>query len=231
MRDDVRDLIVSRILRGDYAAGTRLKELDLARECNVSQAPVREALRELEALGLLVSERYRGTRVRAADAAELRQAYELRMLLEERSAQLAVPCAPGMLALLEAEIRNLRGAVKRRDMDSYADAAIRFHRKLVEASGNRAFLGAWDSLHWEVRTRIAVQRALRADVDLNPYVDAHASILDALRAGDGIAAGRRIRALIDRLIKVVEPGGNGRCVVIARSVAPRKAQKRRPKRA
>ena len=69
MRDQVRDRILSRILSGEYAPGTRLKELSLAAECGVSQAPVREALRELEALGLVECERYRGTRVRSADAA------------------------------------------------------------------------------------------------------------------------------------------------------------------
>jgi len=94
MRDKIRDVIVTRILDGSYAAGERLIELSLAREFNVSQAPVREALRELEALGLVQSERYRGTRVRKADTRELMEAYEMRAVLEERAAQLAVPCPP-----------------------------------------------------------------------------------------------------------------------------------------
>jgi DNA-binding GntR family transcriptional regulator len=57
MRDRIRDVLVARILDGTYAAGTQLKELILAREFNVSQAPIREALRELEGAGLVVSER------------------------------------------------------------------------------------------------------------------------------------------------------------------------------
>jgi len=48
MRDRIRDVLVSRILDGTYPAGMQLKELTLAREFNVSQAPIREALRELE---------------------------------------------------------------------------------------------------------------------------------------------------------------------------------------
>ena len=66
MRDHIRDVLVARILDGSYPAGTQLKELSLAREFNVSQAPIREALRELEGSGLVTCERYRGTRVRGA---------------------------------------------------------------------------------------------------------------------------------------------------------------------
>ena len=73
MRDRIRDVLVGRILDGTYPAGTQLKELILAREFNVSQTPIREALRELEGSGLVTSERFRGTRVRGADWAEMRE--------------------------------------------------------------------------------------------------------------------------------------------------------------
>ena len=63
-RDRIRYALLRRISDGVYLPGERLKELTLAHEFEVSQAPVREAFRELEALGVLVSEHYRGTRVR-----------------------------------------------------------------------------------------------------------------------------------------------------------------------
>ena len=73
-RDRIRDAVISRIMDGTYPPGTRLKEMALATEFGVSQAPVREALRELEVSGLAVSEPYCGTRVLGVDAAELREA-------------------------------------------------------------------------------------------------------------------------------------------------------------
>jgi DNA-binding GntR family transcriptional regulator len=91
MRDRIREVLVARILDGTYAAGTQLKELSLAREFNVSQTPIREALRELEGSGLVMNERFRGTRVRGADSAEMRESYELRRMLEVRSVRLAAP--------------------------------------------------------------------------------------------------------------------------------------------
>ena len=84
-RNKIRNTVVARILDGTYPPGTRLKELALASEFGVSQAPVREALRELEASGLAVSEPFRGTRVLGADAADLGEAYELKAVIEERN--------------------------------------------------------------------------------------------------------------------------------------------------
>jgi len=102
MRDRIRDTLVSRILDGTYPAGTQLKELYLAREFDVSQAPIREALRELEGSGLVSSERFRGTRVKGADFAEMRESYELRMMLEMRSVSLAAPYEPELLDEIKA---------------------------------------------------------------------------------------------------------------------------------
>ena len=84
-RDLVRDAVIGRILDGTYPPGTRLKELALAAEFGVSQAPVREALREIEISGLAVSEPYRGTRVLGLEAAELRSAGLLKAMIEARA--------------------------------------------------------------------------------------------------------------------------------------------------
>lgn len=204
MRDQVRDRILARILSGEYPAGTRLKEMVIAADCKVSQAPVREALRELEALGLVECERYRGSRVRSMDAAELREAYELRILIEEAAVQRAVPLCDSRIARLEAEYDRMAAAHRRDDDEAHAEAAIAFHRSLVEASGNRVFLAAWDNLHWEVRTRIAIQRLSSRGVRFDDYVATHRRILDQLRAGLGAEAARGIRELIERIMDSLE---------------------------
>lgn len=60
----VRRILSERILSGELLPGTRLRELHVAAELEVSQGPVREALRELEMLGLVHTEPYKGTSVR-----------------------------------------------------------------------------------------------------------------------------------------------------------------------
>ena len=81
----------------------------------MSQAPIREALRELEGSGLVTSERYRGTRVRGADSQEMRESYELRATLEVRAVELAIPCAPEVLESLETCLRLMKAAIEQLD--------------------------------------------------------------------------------------------------------------------
>ena len=88
MRDRIRRTLLKRISEGVYRPGERLKEMKLAQEFEVSQAPVREAFRELEALGIVVSRRYHGTHVREISSKENREIYELRGYLEEIAVQL-----------------------------------------------------------------------------------------------------------------------------------------------
>ena len=82
LRDQVKDLLLERLARGEYAPGDRLVETAIARELGVSQAPVREALRDLEQLGLVVHEPHRGCSVRKVSTAELREAFPVRAALE-----------------------------------------------------------------------------------------------------------------------------------------------------
>lgn len=195
MRDRIRETLVTRILDGTYPTGTKLKELPLAREFNVSQAPIREALRELEGSGLVSCERYRGTRVRGADIEELLEAYELRAIMEIRSVELAVPYAATALEEFARCLREMSAAVARDDRERYIDEALRLHRGLVAGSGNRSFLRLWDSLHWEVRGRIALRRIAAQRHGLKPLLGVHRSLLARLRAGDVAGATRKLKEL------------------------------------
>ena len=199
MRDHIRDVLVARILDGTYPAGTQLKELSLAREFNVSQAPIREALRELEGSGLVTSERYRGTRVRGADFEEMRESYELRATLEVRAVELAIPCLPEVLAELGKCLSLMTAAVKRNDVEGYIVEALRLHRHLIVASHNRTFVAVWDSLHWDVRGRIAIERIARKGEDLAPLIQLHEALLTNIRNRDVAAATALVRQIFTRV--------------------------------
>jgi DNA-binding GntR family transcriptional regulator len=199
MRDQIRDVLVTRILDGTYPAGTQLKELTLAHEINVSQAPIREALRNLEGSGLVTCERFRGTRVRGADFEEMRESYELRTMLEVRAVILAAPYPPLLLADLGQWLQEMDAALRRNDPERYIDYALRFHRRLIESSGNRTFLSVWDSLLWDVRGRIALRRFADTGRSLRPLFALHRSLLERLRAQDPAGAAKRVRAMLERV--------------------------------
>lgn len=206
MRDRIRDTLVARILDGTYPSGMRLKELTLAREFGVSQAPIREALRELEGSGLVESERYRGTRVRGADYRELRESYELRGLLEERALQLIAPFSRELAEELASRTRSMASAVEARDPERYIDEALAYHRRLIQTSGNRTFLAVWDLLHWNVRGRVVLRRIARADGQgLKPFLDLHRALSARIRAGDVAGATEKIRAILQRVTDALPP--------------------------
>lgn len=202
MRHRIRDAIVSRILDGTYPPGARLKELALASEFNTSQAPVREALRELEALHLVQTEHYRGTRVRAIDVDELRQAYELRLLIEQAAVRRAPPCSPESLQALEAETTTMQRTTAPADNDEHMAAVLRFHRMLVEMSHNALFLRAWESMAWDVRVRVAIRRIGLSSVSVRKeYIQRRKKIVKALRDGDGDGAAALVEEITGKLLQ------------------------------
>jgi DNA-binding GntR family transcriptional regulator len=205
MRDQIRDVLVERILDGTYAAGTQLKEIPLAREFNVSQAPIREALRQLEGSGLVVSERFRGTRVRGTDYAEMRESYELRTLLECRSLELAAPYASTLIEDLTAILREMDTALRQNRRERYIDFALRFHRRIIEAGGNRAFLNVWDSLLWDIRGRIVLRHFAETGRSFKPLISLHRGLLESLRENDVRAAIARVNEILSKVSGAFPP--------------------------
>ncbi|MCS7233517.1 MAG: GntR family transcriptional regulator [Synergistetes bacterium] len=86
---DVVELIKRGIMTGKFLPGQRLNEADLASEFGVSRTPVREALRELVASGLLEYEKHKGIRVKRYTISEVRHIYEIWSELEAIAARLA----------------------------------------------------------------------------------------------------------------------------------------------
>src|SRR3954462_6434484 len=136
MREQIRRVLVQRILDGHYKPGDRLVELQIARELKTSQGPVREALRELEALRLVESETYRGTRVRALSETEMEEAGQVRGVLEQTAAQWAAAALQRDGAALRAEQESILKAAATGDLDEYSRHNMAFHRLIVEVAGN-----------------------------------------------------------------------------------------------
>lgn len=188
----VRQMLLTRILDGTYKPGDRLKELVLARELSVSQAPVREALRHLEAANIVETTPYKGARVRVVSDSELEQAYYVRARLEELAGELAAGNFAGDTAILKEHAEAIRKATAKKDMRVYAEHDYAFHRAIIERSENRVLLRLWEQLHFEVRTSMYIYRpstVLRRAV----AVEQHFEIVDALSRGNSPEAGHLLR--------------------------------------
>ncbi len=195
LRDQLKEKILQRILNREYEPGERIVESRLMKEYCVSQAPVREALRDLEAMRFVESRPHRGARVRLISDKEMGEMYPVRAALEEVAGRAAAPVITDeTLDLLEDEIEAMRSAADRADLHSQLVHDARFHELIFEAAGNSLLLDVWRSLHAEIRALITYSRA---NTDLSTIVDSHLPILQALRLRDPGLAGKEMRHHIE----------------------------------
>lgn len=182
LREQVRDVLLERIVSGAYPPGSRLVETRIAEELGVSQAPVREALRDLEQLRLVVHESFRGCSVRAMSAADLLEAYPVRSALEGLAARLAATrIADDELVRLAELIEAMRRATRAVDPAAETAADAEFHATIVQAAHNSVLTRQWEQLLPHARTFISLTMPASAHGDL---ADRHLPILEALRSRD-----------------------------------------------
>jgi DNA-binding GntR family transcriptional regulator len=186
LREQIKDVILQRIVVGEYSPGARLVETRIAQELGVSQAPVREALRDLEQLGCIVHEPFRGCSVRAFSAEELLEAFPVRAALEALAASLAAARITEEELLDLAELlERMRGAAQRGDAHDQSQANASFHATIVRAARNATLERQWSFLEPYSRTYLTVSQP---GIDLRALSERHVPILEALRARDGEAA-------------------------------------------
>ena len=172
LRDQIRKAVVDGLINGRLKPGDRVVERHMAAELGVSQAPVREALRELEALRLIESTPNKGARVRALTEADLREVYEVRAGLEETAVRLGRP----RVEVLRTHLARLHEAAAAGSLTDQVRHGVAFHREIVEASGNHVLLSVWDSLGIEVWTHLSIRlfrmRPHENAADHEPLVEA-----------------------------------------------------------
>ena len=182
----VKDRLLERIVGGTYPPGSRIVETRVARELGTSQAPVREALRDLEALGVVEISPFRGARVRRPALEELLEAYAVRAELEAMAVRLAVKrLVPEDLTAMAGRLQEMRRCAEAGDTTGEAAADAAFHATFVDRAGNATLRRLWGQLEPYSRTYINMATP---GGDAREMAELHAPILDAFRSGDAAAA-------------------------------------------
>jgi DNA-binding GntR family transcriptional regulator len=200
LREQIKEILLERILRGELKPGDLLVETRIATELGTSQAPVREALRDLELLRLVESQPFRSARVREVTDDELLDAFPVRAVLEELAARLAAQRLGGDVTMIEREVDAMRQAAEAGDAKTQLHHDLGFHRALVESTGNKALVSAWLALGVEVPTAFGV---FWTYFDPRELVEFHVPILEAVRAGNATLAAREARKHVRRTEDVV----------------------------
>ena len=204
LADEVKDRLLQDILAGRYPPHARIVETTVAKELGISQAPVREALRGLEATGVVEILPFRGARVRRPTTAELLEAISVRAELETLGARLAVPrMSESDLADLLAHGEELRRAAATGDAHALALADAAFHGHIIGLSGNATLRRVWQSLEPFSRTYIT---AAIPGVDVNWTAALHWPILDALRLRDPELVAEALRQHFDKAGSKIDAG-------------------------
>jgi DNA-binding GntR family transcriptional regulator len=160
--DDMADVLQVRILTGQYRLGTPLRQAQLAEEFGVSRTPVREALRKLQAAGLVEIVRHRGAVVRGPSARDLREAYIVRAELEGLAAELAARW------VTDDELEQLAQAAHlfREAVESFSEGgAVKGAGRMSRARG---WVRANDMLHGLIQTasrNVQLQRSISDILD------------------------------------------------------------------
>jgi DNA-binding GntR family transcriptional regulator len=186
------------IIRGEIHAGERLNETRLTQQFTLSRSPVREALRILEAEGLVILEPHRGARVRRLSGEDLREIFDLRLMFETHALQ------HRRNSLTPEALAPLAGA----GVSEWHEASLRFHDGLVALAGNRHLQQLHDGL------KLSLQRYQLSLIGFprqpERWQAAHEAILGALERGDldrahALVAGH-LTALQDALLTAIALG-------------------------
>jgi DNA-binding GntR family transcriptional regulator len=205
----VLDAMRQRILDGTWPPGTRLVEEHIAQELGVSRNPVREAVRVLEAEGLVATAPRRSVEVATIPTAEAIEIFEVRLPLEALAARLAAARAgPDDVARLRQLVdQGADGPLDPAALTRHNDA---LHNAVLEVAGNGHLLGLAQNL----RGRIGLILRQNADRRLDVAVDEHTAIVEAIAAGDqeaaALAASRHVESALAAYRQLVaESPGTG----------------------
>jgi DNA-binding GntR family transcriptional regulator len=181
LRDQIREHILEGIVSGRWQPGERIVERRIAVELQVSQTPVREALRELESLRLIEAEPNKGVRVRNLTADDLKESYPVRAGLEQVAAELAADRLAADPSALEHEVAALRAADACLDGEAQVRHTVAFHHEVVRAAHNAVLLQAWEALGIEVWTTLSIRWLSPAP---RAYAAEHQDLVDAFARRD-----------------------------------------------
>lgn len=209
----VRDAILS----GTYTAGQPLGQEEIANQIGTSRVPLREALQRLEAEGLVVLRPRRGYIVTSLDPDEIRDIFDIRMMLEERAGYLAtLRATPEDVASVEAHLHAMDGLTisNAEEASIFAERNSAFHDRLYAGSGRTQLCRLMVVLRTNVDRYIRIGAQFAGNLDR--VRDDHYQIFNAFKRGDAQNVGRLCRehcaATCERLIERLKKEDESQCV-------------------
>lgn len=192
LSEQIKEFLLDQIVKGKIKPGERLVESRIAAQMETSQAPVRDAIRELGMVGIVEIRRNKGAVVRAFDREELAQIYAVRAELEGMAVELAARLQPHEVGTELLQLCDrMEAATKTDNVASFVKLNHAFHRAIVLSSNNRPLVEIWDRLDIQSRTAMNVMGSENNFATI--HAD-HRAIAEAVSQARGSEARQRLVA-------------------------------------
>lgn len=199
LSDQVKQYILDAIERGELRPGERLVESQLARQLRISQAPVREAIRDLVSSGFLEREPHKGTMVRLLTDKDMQEIYSVRAVLDALAAEEATPrITDEDLQELQRTVEKMLQMAQAGDYLAAARYDWQFHIQIVALSGNSLLRRIYDNLQLGQYILITMRRS---SISLEQLAARHQVVIEALATRDPAIARRAMLQHIMELQK------------------------------
>ena len=200
-REEIKATLMEAIASGELQPGDRIVETRWAKELGVSQSPIREAIRELEMVGLVENIPYKGCIVRKITTKDIVDTYRVRAALESMAICEAIHSEDKtFLEQMQEAMEGMLKSVAERNVKQFVEEDVRFHEAFVEHSENGVLKRLWEQCSIRDNTRISTLFSTEA---LTSLAERHQSIIDVIQAGDEergkIEIARHFQLLIEGL--------------------------------
>lgn len=173
------------IAAGEFAPGERLIEVDLAEQFGVSRGPIRDALRILQAEGL-IEHQLPGMVVIGIDHDSINEIYSLRTAIEGLAIRLAVArYDESKFGEIKRVVDTMQRAAETNDAAAFAQADVAFHNEIFVLSGHKRLADIWQQYQAIMMTLLRLTISL--DQNLLQGAEKHRVLLDLIRSGDTAA--------------------------------------------
>ena len=184
LSDKVTEYLRDAIVSGKLSPGEQLREMQLSEWLDVSRGPIREALKQLEREGLVVTPRNGRTIVARLTREDFDEVYSLRLGLEQVAMQYAIRNATQAdLDEMQQVMNTMMKEVNAGISEKYAaDLDLHFHDVLYRASRHKRLQSCWADLRPQIYIFLLSRNV--ADQDFRTQMIGHQEIIDVIRAGD-----------------------------------------------
>jgi serine phosphatase RsbU (regulator of sigma subunit) len=193
--------LAGELFSGRYRIGKSMKLSEFAARYNLDQDSALKVLRDFQTLGMVTIAGNGSAVFRSPNPKEMQEAYEIRAALEEIAGRSAARELKGNTAGLQHELDAMRAALRRLDLDSFAEHDVAFHRTILQASQNEVLLRIWDSLAVDLRIRGIIGKISR---DFPDITESHQPIIDALEKGRAREAGLLLRNHVETILEFLK---------------------------